>query len=237
MSGRHNGIRYRQGETLLFGCLTLDEAAGDMPLDARTPLQVATQAAYESVFELLESRGYNAILRFWNYFPAINRSVTTWSVTSSSILAVRMRSFHMAAQSSSNVPAACALGSAGGGLQVAFLAARAEPLGIENPRQISAYHYPSPVRSPEPDLLPRVAGQPAGTRYAVHLRHCQYRRSSDPARGRCRRRKRGNVSTTSPPSSRRRTAKRRAPDSNSATLPIQVYIRHGRRLGRGYATN
>ena len=42
-----------------------------------------------------------------------------------------------------NVPAACALGSAAGGLQIAFLAARAEPIGIENPRQVSAYHYPS----------------------------------------------------------------------------------------------
>jgi enamine deaminase RidA (YjgF/YER057c/UK114 family) len=41
------------------------------------------------------------------------------------------------------VPAACALGSASGGLQIAFLATRAQVIGIENPRQLSAYHYPS----------------------------------------------------------------------------------------------
>ena len=42
-----------------------------------------------------------------------------------------------------NVPAACALGAAGGGLQIAFLATRANVIGIENPRQLAAYHYPS----------------------------------------------------------------------------------------------
>ena len=49
----------------------------------------------------------------------------------------------MAARSIGNVPAACALGSAGGGLQIAFLAARANVISVENPRQLSAYHYPS----------------------------------------------------------------------------------------------
>jgi enamine deaminase RidA (YjgF/YER057c/UK114 family) len=41
------------------------------------------------------------------------------------------------------VPAACALGTAGGGLHIAFLATRADVIGVENPRQLSAYHYPS----------------------------------------------------------------------------------------------
>lgn len=140
-SGRYNGIRFRQGESLLFGCLTLNETAG-VNLGDRTPLQAVTQAAYESVFKLLASRGYNAILRFWNYFPGINRVSHNLE---------RYFQFNIGRQDAflshgrsviGNVPAACALGSAGGGLQVAFLAARAEPLGIENPRQSSAYYYP-----------------------------------------------------------------------------------------------
>ena len=142
-SGRHGNIRYRQGETLLFGCLTLDEGPGDTPLDSRPPLQVATEAAYQSVFELLESRGYDAVLRFWNYFPAINRVSHNME---------RYRQFNIGRQDAflshgrsviGNVPAACALGSAAGGLHIAFLAARAQMIGIENPRQVSAYYYPS----------------------------------------------------------------------------------------------
>lgn len=142
-SGRHGVICYRQGETLLFGYLTLDEAAGDAPLDQRPPLQVATEAGYRSIFELLESLGYGAVLRFWNYFPAINRVSQDME---------RYRQFNIGRQDAflsrgrsviGKVPAACALGSAAGGLHVGFLAARAEMICIENPRQVSAYHYPS----------------------------------------------------------------------------------------------
>ena len=142
-SGRHGVICYRQSETLLFGYLTLDEAAGDAPLDQRPPLQVATEAGYRSIFELLESLGYDAVLRFWNYFPAINRVSQDME---------RYRQFNIGRQDAflsrgrpviGNLPAACALGSAAGGLHVAFLAARAEIICIENPRQVSAYHYPS----------------------------------------------------------------------------------------------
>jgi len=142
-AGRHHGIRYREGETLLFGCLTLDEATEVTPGDSPAPLQAATQAAYESVFDLLESRGYSAVLRFWNYFPAVNRVSHNLE---------RYRQFNIGRADAflshgrsvvGNVPAACALGSAGAALQIAFLAARAQPLGIENPRQVSAYDYPS----------------------------------------------------------------------------------------------
>ena len=142
-SGRHGNIRYRQGETLLFGCLTLDDTTGDTPLDSRPPLQVAAETAYQAVFELLESYGYRAVLRFWNYFPGINQVSHNME---------RYRQFNVGRQDAflshgrsviGNVPAACALGSAAGGLHIAFLAARAEMMCIENPRQVSAYQYPS----------------------------------------------------------------------------------------------
>ncbi|MDQ1314343.1 MAG: chorismate lyase / 3-hydroxybenzoate synthase [Pseudomonadota bacterium] len=138
-SGQHGAIRYRQGDTLLFGCLSLDEAAGD----TRPPLQTTTEAAYQSIFQLLEARGFGSVLRFWNYFPAINQESRGIE---------RYRQFNAGRQDAflahgrsviGNVPAACALGSASGGLHIAFLATRAAVIGIENPRQLSAYHYPS----------------------------------------------------------------------------------------------
>ncbi|MDZ7595349.1 MAG: hypothetical protein U0932_11940, partial [Thiobacillus sp.] len=140
VSGQHGPIRYRQGETLLYGCLSLDEAT---PYDARSPLQATTEAAYQAIFELLEARGFHTVLRFWNYFPAINRESHTME---------RYRQFNIGRQDAflahgrsvvDKVPAACALGSAGGGLHIAFLATRANVVGVENPRQLSAYHYPS----------------------------------------------------------------------------------------------
>ena len=142
-SGQHGSIRYRQGETLLFGCVSLDEAAGGAGHDARSPLQAATEAAYETIFDFLEARGYHAVLRFWNYFPAINRESHGME---------RYRQFNIGRQDAflvhgrsviGDVPAACALGSAGGGLHIAFLAARANVISVENPRQLSAYLYPS----------------------------------------------------------------------------------------------
>lgn len=142
-SGQRGPIRYRQGDTLLFGCMSLDEAIGDPSGNACPPLQASTEAAYRSIFELLDTLGYPYMLRVWNYFPAINRE---------SHALERYRQFNIGRQEAflargrsviGNVPAACALGSASGGLQIAFLAARVDMTGIENPRQVSAYHYPS----------------------------------------------------------------------------------------------
>jgi len=142
-SGQHGPIRYRHGDTLLFGCLSLDESAVAALNDARAPLQAATESAYQAIFALLDARGYHAILRFWNYFPAINRESHSME---------RYRQFNIGRQDAflahgrsvvDRVPAACALGSAAGGLHIAFLAARADVIGVENPRQLSAYHYPS----------------------------------------------------------------------------------------------
>ena len=138
-SGQHGPIRYRQGETLLFGCVSLDEAArGCAPAPAgddgsRLPVHLRTA----------RSPRLSRVLRFWNYFPAINRESHDME---------RYRQFNIGRQDAflahgrsviGNVPAACALGSAGGGLHIAFLAARANVISVENPRQVSAYHYPS----------------------------------------------------------------------------------------------
>ena len=142
VSGQHGPIRYRQGDTLLFGCLSLDERAVAAFQAARTPLQAAAETAYQTIFELLDARDFHAVLRFWNYFPAINRESHGME---------RYRQFNIGRQDAflacgrpvaDKVPAACALGTAGGGLHIAFLAARTDVIGVENPRQLSAYHYP-----------------------------------------------------------------------------------------------
>lgn len=142
-SGQQGAIRFRASQSLLFGSMRLDEVALPQTADGRPPLQMATAAAYQAIFELLEARGYTSLLRVWNYFADINAD---------SHQIERYRQFNIGRQEAflahdrsvvNNVPAACALGAAAGGLNIAFLATRTDVIAIENPRQVSAFHYPS----------------------------------------------------------------------------------------------
>jgi len=133
-SGQQGEIRFRQSASLLYGCMSLDESAAG--------LRGATEQAYQSIFALLAALDYASLLRVWNYFPAINEE--TGEIE-------RYRQFNIGRQEAflaqgrsliSNVPAACALGTAAGNFNIAFLATRTSVRGIENPRQVSAFHYP-----------------------------------------------------------------------------------------------
>jgi chorismate lyase/3-hydroxybenzoate synthase len=92
--------------------------------------------------------GYPHLLRIWNYFPGINSLVDGleryqhFCVGRYQALAERFSSFPHA------LPAGTAIGTKEGPFQLYFLAAVQPGIPIENPRQISAYHYP-------PDYGPR----------------------------------------------------------------------------------
>lgn len=163
-SGSQGDIRYRYGENLLFGCLSLDETLPEISEDAVPPLQQLSKVAYQEIFSLLEILGFSSVLRFWNYFPAINQESHAME---------RYRQFNIGRQDAflsqgrslcDSVPAACALGSAGRHLQIAFLASRSASTSIENPRQVSAYHYPSQYGPRSPSFsragLVNLAGKP-----------------------------------------------------------------------------
>ena len=152
--GRWGPIHYRHDADVLFGVIVLDEAEFIADAD-KTLLQQATESAYHQVFTLLETLHFPYLLRFWNYIADIN---------SASFGLERYRQFNLGRQDAflahgreivGNVPAACALGfgqrdTTQAPLSIAFLAGRAAPISIENPRQISAYQYPEQygARSP-----------------------------------------------------------------------------------------
>jgi len=141
---RSGHVRYRHGEELLFGCASLDEAdvrrEGDSPAAA---LRRVTELAYRDIFSVLEHSGYPHLIRVWHYLADINAECDGDE---------RYRHFNSARHSAfaraagggaGNFPAASALGSRpGSALSIYFLAARCEPVMIENPRQVSAYRYP-----------------------------------------------------------------------------------------------
>lgn len=139
--GQSGDVRYRHDGGTLFGVIELAET-DTTPGATSTPLQHTTERAYRQIFAVLEALDYPFLFRLWNYMADINGHSHDLE---------RYRQFNLGRQDAflacrrdvvGNVPAACALGSAGGPLTIAFMAGRQAPLALENPRQTSAYHYP-----------------------------------------------------------------------------------------------
>lgn len=146
-AAQSDALHYRYNDEVLFGCIVLDEATFAASAD-RSALQSATHSAYSQLFALLD-RLQLPLWRIWNFIPRINAHEHGLE---------RYRHFNIARQAAfvasgralaGNVPAASAVGTrdtdknSGGELIIYFLAGRAAPLAIENPRQLSAYHYPA----------------------------------------------------------------------------------------------
>lgn len=139
-AGVFEEISFRRAGPLLYGVIELDEAKF---AEAISPLQAATEEAYRRIFRLLEREGLPHLWRVWNYLAGINRDNDGLE---------RYRQFNIGRQdaflefhrgATGNVPAACAIGLAGGPLSIAFMAGDQPALPVENPRQVSAYNYPA----------------------------------------------------------------------------------------------
>jgi chorismate lyase / 3-hydroxybenzoate synthase len=164
-AGQWGAVRYAYNSDSLFGCLVLSESdfAEAAEGEAPSPLQRATQHAFREIFGVLEELNYPNLLRIWSYFPAINEESHGLE---------RYRQFNIGRQEgfvahgrslTENIPAACALGTVNGGLTIYFIAGRNKPVAIENPRQVSSYHYPPDYGPRSPTFsratLGRVGGQ------------------------------------------------------------------------------
>ena len=106
-------------------------------------LRAHSDQAYTGIFRLLDAQGLPHLWRVWNYMADINGSADGLERYRQFNLG-RAEAFLQGARSVvGRVPAACALGLAGGPLSIAFLAGSTPAVPIENPRQVSAYHYPA----------------------------------------------------------------------------------------------
>src|SRR5437016_11883460 len=164
-SGQRQRVRFRRTADVWVGSTAGSEAqraaAAAGPDRARCSraghaaghgaLHEATSQAYREICAAVDAENYPHLLRVWNYLPDINRDSNGTE---------RYRQFNTARQQvlrecgralSGNVPAASALGAASDSpLVVYFLAARTAPTFLENPRQVSAYHYPRQYGSHSP---------------------------------------------------------------------------------------
>lgn len=154
-SGRLGPVHYRFSESagIVFGSVSLfEEAAGIGRAHGMTPLERATYVAYETIFRVLDALGIRHLLRIWNVVPAINAD-QFGSERYRQFNTGRQRAFMACGRPvAGSVPAASALGAAVGidgdtppatPLAISFLATRSPSAAIENPRQVSAYRYPS----------------------------------------------------------------------------------------------
>lgn len=141
-AGCTEGIVWRRAGAVLFGVLSLAET-DFAPTPTTPPLQRASEEAYRRIFRLLQAHALPHLWRTWNYMAQINGMEHGLE---------RYRQFNVGRQDAfltwnrmiqGNVPTACALGVGSGPLSIAFMASDTPALPIENPRQISAYHYPS----------------------------------------------------------------------------------------------
>lgn len=140
------GISFSCDDRLLYGIVEVDEtvfADNGMSVNVQSsPIQLAAEDAYRRIFTLLDHLGYPYLWRTWNFLAHINGEEQGLE---------RYRQFNMGRHQAfcasgrltrDTVPAACALGVAGGPLSVAFMAGRSAPQSLENPRQMAAYEYP-----------------------------------------------------------------------------------------------
>jgi chorismate lyase/3-hydroxybenzoate synthase len=146
-SGQQGRVRFRRTQEMLFGCIAIAEQDFAAQEGHRTPatsaLYRATAQAYREICATLEVQGYPHLLRIWNYLPDINGD---------SHGTERYRQFNTARRYAlracgravaGSVPAASALGAdSDSPLVIYFLAGQITPVFVENPRQVSAYHYP-----------------------------------------------------------------------------------------------
>ena len=146
----HQGRMQWCGNAELLFCVVQVHESEPALAEGVPSLQEATRLAYTELFGALDMLGYPHLLRVWNHVPDINGVSDGLE---------RYRLFNIGRQDAflahgrnpvgASVPAASALGAAASAPVLVYcIAARQHATAIENPRQISAYHYP-------PDYGPR----------------------------------------------------------------------------------
>lgn len=132
--GHRDGVAFAHDGSLLFAAMDVPEDGGD--------IGAAAQRAYTALRTHTRDLSYPHLLRVWNYLD---------DITVGDGDEERYKHFCVGRAlglgddfAIATLPAATAVGrvNPNGRLQVYWLASRAPGIPLENPRQVSAYHYP-----------------------------------------------------------------------------------------------
>jgi len=156
-----DGLAWACDGTHQLGVLQVDETAfnGD--------IAQAAAHAYGIVHDSLKRRGYGHLLRIWNYLDGIVDGPGDQERYRQFCIGRALGSGQM---ENARLPAATAIGRIDGVrvLQLYWLAAREPGQPVENPRQVSAYHYPRQY-GPQPPTFARAMLPPAASELPLML--------------------------------------------------------------------
>ena len=135
--GEYKNVHYAFNQQMLFGHIQL-------PCRNDECFFNNSRQAYQEIFECLHDIGCNHLLRTWNYFPEINKTIQEHKHASryEIFCSARLHAMKECGVSNEIYPAATVIGNQSPILQIYFLASDTPGIAVENPRQTSAYHYP-----------------------------------------------------------------------------------------------
>jgi chorismate lyase / 3-hydroxybenzoate synthase len=153
--GWDGAIGYSENDEVLVMQLRLEEAE-------LADMEEAVYRAYLRLVGFVAARGYPELWRIWHYLGAINDGEGDAERYRQFCIG-RYRAVADRPDFEAQLPAATAIGTRGGGLDLIVLAGKRPGLQVENPRQVSAFRYPRPygLRSPSfsrATLLPCADG-------------------------------------------------------------------------------
>lgn len=119
----------------LIGSLGLVERPG-------VSLDLITYTGYREVLHRIRELGYPYLWRAWNYFPRINDEQDGLERYRRFCVGRHQALTEVLSDFPASLPAATAVGTGSGPLQIVFLAGTQPAIHLGNPRQLHAYEYP-----------------------------------------------------------------------------------------------
>ena len=152
---REGPIHASSNGQVLFGFLEQDESPG-------SSFDQLTYDAYGRLFRFIRTLDYSHLLRIWNYFPDINREQKGLERYKQFCVGRHRAFLERQSDFTRLLPAATAVGTRSGPVQIFFLAGKEGGIHFENPRQVSAYRYP-PIHAPMSPAFARATLFPTGS--------------------------------------------------------------------------
>ncbi len=153
-------IRYSRTDTVLFGYIQFEVS--------RVPgMEQATYDAYRAILACQQHLGYPYLLRTWNYLSDIHREEDGLERYRAFCLG-RHRILETTPDFERHLVAATAMGTRTSQVLIYFLAAHEPGFRLENPRQVSAFRYPSHY-APRSPSFSRATLKPWGAEAHLYI--------------------------------------------------------------------
>ncbi|MDH4078182.1 MAG: hypothetical protein OEU68_00035 [Nitrospira sp.] len=153
---RNDNVSVAMNGEVAAAFLSVKESAG-------VALEITTYHAYRSLLSELRELGYPYLWRAWNYFPAINDQESGLERYQRFCIGRHQALLEALPDFPASLPAATAVGTASGPLQVYALAGIYPARHLGNPRQVHAYEYPESYGPRSPSFSRATIAQVDGS--------------------------------------------------------------------------